>query len=357
MFKTTSFASSKKSYNPSFDMLRGLLCIVVYLYHSTLIQGSIAKPFFRDAAMMALPLFFIFSSTLLVASNFRPNGFTYVDTLRFYLNRFFRIFPAWWCFLAVSFFFYRPEFKFLLANMVMIFGFFPIDQNFNYTIIGWSLFAEEFYYWFFPLWIKLIRNLKSACFAALFAFLVFLIWFSYGQENPIESNPYWYKRFPLNWMHIFILGFVVFFLKENASVILSLKNKRTVRILDLALIVALLLTPNTIFYFIPLVLIMLLVQCETSIVYKLLNGALRGVFQDIGVACFSFYLFHVLLIGLTCRVSFLMENLWLKVVVDLFLSWMIAKISYGFIEKPSQVLGHKVLTRIFRSRERLGLRS
>jgi peptidoglycan/LPS O-acetylase OafA/YrhL len=344
-FKTVSLAQSKKHYDVVFDSARGWGCFIVFLFHTNLVQSSSYRTAFLTATSIALPVFFIFSAYILIGSNLERGLFTFKTAMGFYITRFFRIFPTWWLYLFFAGLFYQPEFKHLIANAFMYFGFGFWDSRYNFTIVGWSLFVEEFFYWFFPLWATTLVTLKRSIIGFLITWIVFVFWRLIASAHPLPDNPFWYNQSPFNFLDIFLVGIVVHHFWKTKYIEL-LKDRKVVFVLDALLVITIVVLPFSLMHFVPIGLFLLLVRVEHSLLRKFLLSACSFPMRSIGVFCFSFYLYHSLIISFTSNyASELLNYPWLKIIIDFCFTWIVAKASYELVERPTHLLGYKVATK------------
>lgn len=192
------------------DHLRASAIIFVFLYHYKLpIFGH--PDWLKDVAKFGwtgVDLFFVLSGFLISSQLFdqikqgKPISFK-----QFYLNRFFRIIPAYWVVLAIYFcfpFFHERE------ALAPIWKYLTFTQNFELDIKdngtfshAWSLCVEEHFYLFLP--IILICSSFTKSFNKLYWLLIILFlgsflirmfnWNTFFLPNIEKENAwlFWYK--------------------------------------------------------------------------------------------------------------------------------------------------------------------
>jgi peptidoglycan/LPS O-acetylase OafA/YrhL len=178
-------AADKTAHLAELDGLRGLAALCAIAYHYTLGQAARSPSFaafkqLLEASPFALDTFFILSGFLiggiLLRTRSSPNYFR-----TFYLRRFFRIIPLYYCWIAVYLVLLfshvggwglPPDRKhgdlFVAASYLFLF------QNFFTAIVGstylliptWTLAVEEHFYLFAPLvvrWLSARRLMQVLC--------------------------------------------------------------------------------------------------------------------------------------------------------------------------------------------------
>lgn len=159
---------------PYLDGLRGFAAMLVLCHH---VVYYIRTPFtfeylkkLLDFGFFGVPLFFILSAYTLALSWERQPKQHRVTA--FYLRRFFRIFP-FWSLNVIHAQWRNPQgLSIFLSNLFMFFVLHPFDSRYEMVPYGWSLGVEEFFYFFFPIWMWFCRR---DLFALLLLFLFMYI--------------------------------------------------------------------------------------------------------------------------------------------------------------------------------------
>lgn len=153
------------------DIVRGLAILAVILVHiGSIVPGlpAISTAIFMFGNL-GVQLFFVASAlTLCLSMQSRADD----DWLNFYIRRFFRIAPIFYCGIVFYFFWHLlknyhatgllalsegDNFPALIQNMLFVHGFSP--SNFNYLVPGaWSIGAEMAFYALFPMIILIVRR-------------------------------------------------------------------------------------------------------------------------------------------------------------------------------------------------------
>jgi peptidoglycan/LPS O-acetylase OafA/YrhL len=167
----------KPSRLDAIDAGRGLAALSVFVYHYG-VGAALARitglPGFQQLAWpganLAVPVFFVISGFCIHYGSLlrQPAG---SNVRRFYLHRFFRIYPPWLVAIAVSIIALRangefPSMRQVLTHLTLTNGFFD-DYRFNVAL--WSVSVEAFLYLVYPVWLY-VRQRHGLGKAVAFAF-------------------------------------------------------------------------------------------------------------------------------------------------------------------------------------------
>jgi peptidoglycan/LPS O-acetylase OafA/YrhL len=203
------------------DALRGLAAVYVVVYHMLLLpQPNLTAPGWAAPVALAggtgVTLFFIvsaFSLCYTMPLRLRERN----PAASFYLHRFFRIAPLFYCLVAASLvrdlwaFDVRHTAWEIAASLTLVFNLVPLWQE-SFVWAGWTIGVEAVFYAVFPL---LYRRITSVGRAAAFIIVCVLAWTAIqvglahsGLPDAWEQSIlYWsaFKHFP-----IFATGILVY---------------------------------------------------------------------------------------------------------------------------------------------------
>jgi peptidoglycan/LPS O-acetylase OafA/YrhL len=164
------------------DAMRGLAAVYVVVYHMLrLPQPNLVPPRWLETFALAggtgVTLFFIVSAfSLYYTMPLRLNERS--PTTSFYLHRFFRIAPLFYCLLAITLI--RDHLLFgvthsaseVVSSLTFVFNLIPLRQE-GLVWAGWTIGVEVLFYAAFPL---IYRRVKSRADAVTFMFACLLGW-------------------------------------------------------------------------------------------------------------------------------------------------------------------------------------
>lgn len=357
-FKIDSIAEPK-TYEAFLDGLRGIAILMILAFHCSLsITGPSYFPNFADTLehlSRGVHLFFIVSAFTLFQSSQRRWAEEQRPVFSFYIRRAFRILPLW--FLA-AFFYWMLWTKASAWDAVLtaffLFGFFK--NSFSLSVIpgGWSLFVEESFYWFFPIWFKIISSFRRSLIALVFSYIVARLWYRYAAYFGSTLENKFDAVFPLGNYYAFFIGIALFFFRKD--LLNKINDSKTpdssvfrwsLDFLALASFVllffydrmvgSLALAPLVIAAFFP-----------TTAIGRLTRSSLV---RKYGTCCYSIYLFHSPLHGYLQKwqesyfqmLSLVEASKEIKTLFWFFptsaLSLFLGIVIFRFIERPYVVLG------------------
>lgn len=214
-------AADSQSAGSRFDFvdgLRGILILYVMLHHFTLIFFNAPWPrtllqSFADLGYLAVRVFFIVSG-FLIFHQMRSRQ-TSKPILTFYLRRFFRIFPLWWA--MVGFLWWLENLSPYTALQLASFAF-GFTMYLSYWMVipqAWSLFVEEFFYFFFPWNFRWINRWPGALAGLVVTSLLSWAWQKWASGWGIPSQNYFIQYFPFANLHYFFLGIFYYHLTQT----------------------------------------------------------------------------------------------------------------------------------------------
>ncbi len=364
----------KSNYVQQLTWLRGFAAFLVIISHTLQAtkvdytgensEQSFSFLSWLNLGSFGVVLFFALSGCTLFISN--ENKISLLKLKKFYLKRFFRIWPAF--FISLIFYMvFREIFQLMyikpqgywveqqfLSNytFVDIFEYITFSFNFNGTVglfnnAYWSLPVEFQYYLFFPVMVFLLNKFGGwgvfyfavaiyllprlnvfpesslSVFTLAYSFIggVFIGWF--------------YKRHPLFSINLKLGTFAIL----SCFVLVSLVENSALKLPDYIFI------SNKWNWFSILSLVTVFTTLFTPI--KITYLSLVKFLSHYGLVSYSTYLYHNLILGILVLViiefglkpSFILS---LTVLIITFIvSYIVAFISYQYIEKPSIEVGRK----------------
>jgi peptidoglycan/LPS O-acetylase OafA/YrhL len=329
------------------DGLRGFLAVYVFLFHFHnfyQFHGSmelISKVFSMGGG--APYIFFVISGFLLTRSYLSTAPASYG---KFYLKRFFRIFPTYWviCILTLILGQSSPNIS-LLPNFTLTIGFLPYDFKDLLLPVSWSLFVEEIYYITTPFLVPYLSTIITGALYLLFLELG-SIWYM------IESKYQFWGQLryetPFNTFDFFFAGIFIYNLYSQG--LFNQKNwpKKSIYLLELATLIL------TVVYLLKFkinlsvlgVFLLATALLEKNIFEKFLWS--RRVFIWAGSRCYSLYLSHIMAIEFVAK-YFDIKNEYnnLEVMLILLLTsasvTIFAEIVYRTCERPFIRIGKHLM--------------
>ncbi|MCB0417659.1 MAG: acyltransferase [Bdellovibrionaceae bacterium] len=349
--------AEKRYHHAYIDGLRGVAILLVLVQHTYRALLQLPKPMsfpflggFLTTGGLGVPLFFIVSAFTLFGSSQKRWENEKSPIRNFYIRRLFRIFPLWGFAVLVYGALQHSDLETLWINFSMWFGFLRFHNGLEVVHVQWSLFVEEAFYLFLPLVFTFIRTGRNAFYFFLLTFFTGMIWLQYAALWGIPTSNHFIEMFPLNHWYCFAIGIMLHFWK-NDSVFNSPEWGKALGVGALVLFITLCRQPFP--YNTGAVLVVFVAAMHPgSWVGWLCRTRL---FRSLGIACYSIYLTHPLLIktltptllswvaqsplkSLPFEIIFVA---WLVVIVTVSLG--VAVLSFNLIEKPSVRLGKKCI--------------
>ncbi|MGZ3721346.1 MAG: acyltransferase family protein [Bdellovibrionales bacterium] len=349
------------------DGLKGLAVLLVICHHTIdKIKAPFYFPILRDwisSGWVGVMLFFIVSAyTLRKSWQLRAPNETF-PALRFYLRRAFRILPFYWLNLLLCILFYRRPPLVVLANAMLLNGFFATTYFTAIVPYAWSLCVEETFYWFFPLWVKKIVSVRTALIAIFVGILVGQIWDYWGPGivGPVENHEFIFG-FPLSRYYVFFIGLLTYELLRETEVDVTLKRFTSGKIPWIEIVLLYMFCQvrdhGEIFACLMIWLLLLASLSNLTWIGKQMRRPWIG---QLGIACYSMYLLHAHVLS---RLEPFKERLFLlfgisqngelQALVYLplvgLLTFAVSVVTYTLVERPSIQLGRWVLKLFFPDR-------
>lgn len=211
-----------KSHYPGVDLLRGLSALLIVFYHVMSNSYDPKGEWWRHLlpyTTYALDVFFIVTGFLLTErfrEHYQSMNF---PKLSFLNRRFFRLYPMY--FLACVIFFFQGREAFHLtgwhffANVSFIGGFLP-GNEFNYSVVGWSLFVTIWFVLLIPLTTKFLVTTQRVLFFLILSVALSLI-YQHGIKDIRLVHEYvpLFHRQPFKYLHFFTLGIFIYHIKAK----------------------------------------------------------------------------------------------------------------------------------------------
>lgn len=349
------------------DALRGVAVIGVLFTHCIQISfdygRQITDPFnrflynFFYSGMYGVQLFFVVSAFTMLHSFYgrlgEPNA-----ARNFFIRRFFRIAPMFYLGIIA----YIPVHYFAMGQLYDWWGYlltFFFVHGFSMkhinTIVpgGWSISVEFMFYLLVPSLAKVIRNLQNAI---VFTFLMLILSLS---SYALAIHQKWSLlewEFAFYWMPnqlvVFGCGFILFFLcRERLATAAASWEKWGWWASFLALIGVAGWHPGGVPGHLPFA-ALFVVWAFFTCTYRP-KIIVNRFFERVGVLSFSVYIWHYMFVMFYSRVmkKFGVEDLSFGFFILLFslvlgTSWILADLSWKFLEKPGQDIGKKLIKKL-----------
>ena len=344
------------------DGLKGIAIIMILIFHASLaIQGETYFLNFREKVehlSRGVHLFFIISGFSLFHSALQEGVKKKFFAIRFYIKRFFRIFPLWWmAVILYRFQFTNDESVFhFLATFFLFFGIFENAWTICIVPVGWSLFVEESFYLFFPLWKKIFTNSITSLIGVILSFLIAIIWYEFA-GNYFKSS-HFLAIHPLGNYYAFFCGIFLFFLNRK-FLIDSIDNMNwfIVRAVEFFAIVGIIM----IFYYDRVAGTLFLLPFFISSMLKqsiIRHIVCNKIIRMFGACCYSIYLFHGLIQGylyyyeyqlfdlLNIRTAFVEYKLFITLFFYFPICLAFGMFSRALFEKKSINYGKKLISKL-----------
>ena len=328
-------------YRKDIDGLRAVAVILVLIYH--------AFPKILTGGFVGVDVFFVISGyliTSIILSEMKKNEFSIKE---FYRRRIDRIYPSLLAVLISSYAFgwfvllpdeYGQHGKLIAASSVFLTnvalfmgsGYFDISSTLKPLLHLWSLGIEEQFYLIFP--VALLLLYKRNCNIFFWLTLVAIVSFSINLIA-IDADKVFYLPYYRLWE--LLSGSLLAIRKiESKNNLENTKNIQSVVGLLLILIPALTFTPESTFpgwmMSLPIAGTCLIISAgERSIINSFVLSS--RFFVYIGIISYPLYLWHWPLLSFTF-IIYGQHQHFLLLILLLFASFILAALTYQFIEKP-----------------------
>lgn len=191
--------------DPNIDGLRGFAALYVVLSH---FRDMFHLPGIIHAGLgssyAAVCLFFVLSGYLVFATLERHRGRGGDWIKRFYLSRAFRILPLWWLSLGLTHLLTPIKLPSLLLNATLLSGFVSFMPEWFPISVAWTLFVEEIFYLFLPLFMSALLIPRGFIICFLLALFTHYFWQAKAAAWGVPTASYYVSRHPIYCFSIFL---------------------------------------------------------------------------------------------------------------------------------------------------------
>ncbi len=338
---------------PALDALRGIAILIVLIYH------YVPEPYRPPLFWSGVDLFFVLSGFLIsdiLLKNVEARNYY----LTFYIRRAARIIPLYWLLLVIFAILMKTVPELLgssAAKHLPFWSYLTFTQNFLYSArnfwrdpwmdVTWSLALEEQFYIFLSI---SVRYLKKRYLAGLAIFLILLApVLRFFADSPLAAY-----QLPLQRADSLMLGVLISILWQSGKARNFIQEHKKYYLIALPFFfagIAYLVFAKTglgnplghfilAFFYADLLLLALVSSPEKP-------GLLFGnkFLGWLGLRSYGIYLLHkpvrLVFVMLLAGTSIVLEP-WVSILVTCVLLFLIAELSYRFVERPIMNLGHHI---------------
>ncbi len=347
--------TEKRFYFPELDGLRFLAFFLVFIHHHPFFGTQPFLTYFKAYGWIGVDLFFVLSaflfSKLLVREHTETNKISF---RKFYVRRFFRIWPIYFLFVFVIILYLLFITRGLAGNETLrIIGLLTFTDNIMTTIQGyntlpfsqhlWTISYEEQFYLFIPFIIlsllKMNKRRKIILLIAVIAVfnLIRFQFIATGNAHPAV----WVL--PFTHFEAIICGIVIGF--GGYDFLLKIFRPLVISALGIIFFLGLAFLPSIVENSYWLAVNYTFVGLSTSLflfgTYK--SKTLKNFFSKqplvyLGKRSYGLYLYHIAAIELTAyllnKAGYFANNQLISFIFALIITIIISIVSYRFIEKP-----------------------
>lgn len=348
------------------DALRGIAIIGVILIHAGEMQKSIFLESKTKYGQLGVQLFFV-ASALTLCLSMEKRGYSWPEIKSFFIRRYFRIAPLYYIGILIYFGINlllanlqmpnglnNYSLKGISANVLFIHGFMPAYNN-NIVPGGWSIGSEMAFYCIFPLlyiWLhhKTARYIFDVLVGYVLLALLVIVSLSLCCHLKFIYNNNFYYNSLFNQLPVFLWGFLLY--KDVKGNII--KNQIYNLILFLAGFLAIYINWKHGWSF-----SFFLIPTFAGMAFFALGSFLKSAYvrnaflERIGQLSFSIYILHWITVWYVFPNlneyfdNKITKNLYIGFTCDFLLtltiSFLLAKITEKYIEKPGIALADKLL--------------
>jgi peptidoglycan/LPS O-acetylase OafA/YrhL len=368
----TTFAAEKLAY---IDVLRAIAILMVIFVHTSQTINGLSAPVkaIADYGQIGVQLFFVASAYTLCFSQVKRQSESQ-SLIAFFIRRFFRIAPLYyfaiiWYFSTdpfanilkiINVTYFRYDFGGVLANIFFLHGFVPSANN-NIVPGGWSIGTEMAFYALFPILFRLfswafqkwgIISLYGLTSISIFLNIIIQVVIWQYLSPDIIRDPFIYRNL-INQLPVFLLGMTIFFHHQNRIRVQLPLIAQAIIFTTTTIALETLFTHKK-----PWVLV--LVTICSGLSFALLLNILQELkysnkfLAEIGKVSYSMYIVHFsfswfLVPGLKMTIESFVEPhilLILAFVLAVVGAFLVAKLSYKYIESPGILLGKLLISKL-----------
>lgn len=345
------------------DALHGYAILGVIMVHTGLYVTL--KPFSKELiseGQRGVMLFFILSSFTLFMSFSRRIEKEKNITLNYFIRRFFRIAPLYYC--ALLFYYFHDKAWIgishsLNLNRVLsqIFFYSALSPSTINTIIpgSWTIGVQALFYLMLPYLFSKIKSLKQAIkFSALASFISIYLTLVINQPN----NYFFFFWFP-NQIVIFSFGIVLYYLLQESEKYKKLNHYSLIFILELvALMIGVSQLQSKIWFMDHIVYGLILTGFSYFLAVYNKKPFVNKFVNYLGKVSYGCYLIHFAVlpysqnyaVKILNKVPILADKQSIKFLliygITLFITMVLASLTYYFIELPGKKIGDKLISYI-----------
>lgn len=345
-------SSAERQHLKAITSIRFFFAVAVFLHHIPLAVEPVTKSqsfltfWLFQEGFIGVSFFFILSGFILSYSysNWQEN-IAKASVIKFWRNRFARIYPLHLATLILSTVFYfqsadSPGFHPILAalsNLTLTQSFIPLRSiYFSYNVVSWSISDETFFYLLFPFLLPFISRKRAATLLLIILILIVpILSLTYPTNNP----HYYYYIFPVVRLVDFAIGISLFNIWKSirANVRLQLLLAPAALLVTLSSFLVHDYVPIALrysaFYWPTCCLIILACANSNNWLSRMLSNR---AFLYLGKISFAFYLVHFIIIqGYN---SWMRDNLqlgyWGTITMLLGVTTVAAALLHEIIEEP-----------------------
>ncbi len=342
---------------PLLDGLKGiavLMVLLVHCYDHVLSKSALKLAYpspapYLTAGKRGVELFFLISAFTLFHRLGERFATENSPRLRFYITRFFRIWPPWAFAIILGTILDQHRFENLVIHLGMAFGWINVPQI---LFTEWSLFVEEIFYFALPLIFPFLKNLKSILFCLAVALIPLFIW---SDNVELFRRTLFDQRVPplyLYSIYVFFLGILLHHFYFNPSSRAHRFLFFQPRFWTLVAAIAIIgLIPQSSFPATVSLVIFFIAALNTA--SPLQSVLCSRPLIHLGKRCYSIYLLHPLVTPWLQSWAVYLEPFfpWAQLEISLALAFpvyvliniMMANVTYYFLEIPSIALGRRLI--------------
>lgn len=345
------------------EALRSLAALMIIVYHLALLP-KLRMPDYLSSVIkhlgLGVPLFYALSGFVLALGYLGKleNG---TQVKKFYIRRYFRIAPLFYVAMLVWIIASKLKWNTFVAsyhdvviNALLLFGLVP-GKHESIVWAGWSVGVEILFYVLFPIVSMMVRSIRSGILALGIAILVSSSF--YGAMETANTGSYGYMNI-ITHLPTFLAGILAYLLWQRFEFARNVRRGATLFALVVAASLAVICFPSVYgilasaegvrldLYVWSLIFMALILSLCFWPNRLLVNKATAGL----GRISFSMYLWHPLIIVLLTDVyaefgKAFSEGIWSFLFcfgVTMPLVWLVAYLSYRFIELPGMRYGKRL---------------